>query len=991
LKKMLTMFVAVVMVLTMATPTFAASFTDTAGKNCETAVEVLSSLGIVEGKAAGTYEPDSSLTRAEMATIILRTMNMAQAAEGKDIFSDVPSSHWAYANITAAYQLGIVNGTSATTFEPDKVVTYEQAVKMVVAALGYSVQAEALGGYPSGYLAKASQLNLLKGVEQGGDMKRGNMALLVYNALDTNLFMQTGYGDVSYEETEKTLLSYYLKAEKKAKALVEATYAASAVSPAPSLLSDEVRIDGVTMKAGETDAQNMLGMRADVYYREDELSGKPIVLAIVPRATIEVEDIAVQNIESLDGKTLSYTDADGKQKEADLSGATVVYNGRKAELKEDYVKPGMGTVRLISDGGEYTHIIVEEYKNYVVNSTNTETSTVYFKSGDPEEIDPTDKNKAIFFTDANGQPITVAELAEWDVLSIAKSEDGEVLHVYRSNKLVEGKITELSEKTVPPTVTIDGTVYSLDSSLVGKLTVGKTAAFYLDYAGAVAALNENYQAGSGTYGWLVAAANTKGLNGKPQLKIFTQDGEMKVFDTVETVQLDGTATKFDSLLTPSKEKSELWLRGEEPSLMVVGDEDKVEVVPQLIKFEVNEEGLITSIDTAQNTSNPSEKDNYAAKYEGNEFSLDWYWGTDRDHVAEFNGTKAGTNVRSDRVDATNSGKVFFSHVTAYKDTIFFSIPADPSREEEYEIINLKSLTRDQIIKYTCLTFYDVNEEYYCGAMVLRNDLSGAAATGGYLIDEVPVALILGSSITLSEDGVAQNTMKLYTSSGSIVKVVVEDGMEATYYNTASDITKDPDWYTYKEEMVDGKKEQVKVEGSDVDRTKVDFHKRNVNPMHILVSDLVPGDVIQYETDSYGLLTSANVVFRTDYAKVNEDFGGVEGNDILGFEMHTRNDTPQLRATNPLSNYYNTGKVMMNGVVKRTTQNGALIDVVALKTDGTMQNVTYERLIPNKGTFVLWDSKKEEYRAIALADIREDDIVFSYWASLNQRLVVVYRD
>ena len=66
------------------------------GENCETAVEVLAALGIVEGKAEGAYEPDSSLTRAEMATIILRTMNMAEAAEGKAIFSDVPSSHWAY-------------------------------------------------------------------------------------------------------------------------------------------------------------------------------------------------------------------------------------------------------------------------------------------------------------------------------------------------------------------------------------------------------------------------------------------------------------------------------------------------------------------------------------------------------------------------------------------------------------------------------------------------------------------------------------------------------------------------------------------------------------------------------------------------------------------------------------------------------------------------------------------------------------------------------
>ena len=426
MKKMLTMFVAVVMILTMATPTFAASFTDTAGKNCETAVEVLAALGIVEGKSAGAYEPDSSLTRAEMATIILRTMNMAEAAEGKAIFSDVPSSHWAYANIAAAYGMGIVNGTSATTFEPDKAVTYEQAVKMVVAALGYGVQADALGGYPSGYLAKATQLDLLKGVEKGGEMKRGNMAVLLYNALDTELFLQYTFGDEAYDfETNetKTLLSYYLKVNHTV-ATVEATYAASAVSPAPKLLSDEVRIGGVTMKAGETDAKSMLGMRADVYTREDEITEKPIILAIVPRPTVATVDLVAKDIEGLDGMSLSYVDAEGVQREADLTNAKVVYNGRIASKDEAHLKPAIGTVRLISDNNEYKYAIVENFTNHVADITDAEKNTVYFKDGTPAMvIDQTDNSMVISFTDAEGMPLALADIAPWDILSIAKSED----------------------------------------------------------------------------------------------------------------------------------------------------------------------------------------------------------------------------------------------------------------------------------------------------------------------------------------------------------------------------------------------------------------------------------------------------------------------------------------------------------------------------------------------------------------------------------------
>ncbi|MBE7025567.1 MAG: S-layer homology domain-containing protein, partial [Ruminococcaceae bacterium] len=102
MKKGLAFLLAFVMVLTMqGVAVSAASFADTQGEPCETAANVLYALGIVEGKAEGAYQPNGFLTRAEMATILLRAMNMAENAMGQDVFTDVPSSHWAYANIAA--------------------------------------------------------------------------------------------------------------------------------------------------------------------------------------------------------------------------------------------------------------------------------------------------------------------------------------------------------------------------------------------------------------------------------------------------------------------------------------------------------------------------------------------------------------------------------------------------------------------------------------------------------------------------------------------------------------------------------------------------------------------------------------------------------------------------------------------------------------------------------------------------------------------------
>lgn len=995
MKKLLAvLFVFIMLFSTAAFPASATSFADTEGKSCETAVEVLAALGIVEGKAEGAYEPDSSLTRAEMATIVLRTMNMAETTEGRNIFTDVSSSHWAYKNIAAAHQLGIINGTSETTFEPDKTVTYEQAVKMVVAALGYTVQAEAGGGYPAGYLLKAAQLDLLKGVLMEKDMTRGNMAVLLYNALDAELFLQSTFGDGAYDfETDetKTLLSYYLKV-KKMVGTVEATYAASAVSRAPKLLSDEVRIGGVTMKAGETDAQNMLGVRADVYTREDEITEKPVILAIAPRSSVKTENIAGRDIEPFDGRTLSYTDSDGREKKADLSGAILVYNGRVSKKDDAHIRPGVGTVRLISDGGEYTHVIIEAYKNYAVDKTVAEDDTVYFKKikeqPSPMVIVPSDNSSITILTDASGNPITIADLAEWDILSVAESEGetDKVRRIYRSAKVIEGKITELGTNEV----VINDTAYPFDSVLSGILKVGKTAGFYLDYAGAVAAVDENYKSG-GTYGWLVSAANTKGLGAKAQLKVFTEDGEMKVFDAADTVQVNGSGVKNTALLEPGEYSgNDVWNANDAGERTPLTNKEG-ETVAQLIRFETNDSGILTSIETAWNYSDPNM--DYALKY-GNDFSMDWYYHTaayvgsrsgsdvndeeDLNNAARFNGVAKGDDTHQYQGKIENLQGIFLGHIGADEKTKLFIIPAAGASDKDYSIRPLDEFDQDAVRASKYVSFYDVDESYHCGAMVMHNYLEASDKSGGSAANDVypnanvSPALITGISKTLSEDGEVENTLKLVTLKGVETSVTVEDGQYALFANTASDIVADTAWYTK-----DDKNERKELSLKEREAFRARWSKsEGVKRMYIDVADLVPGDVIQYEADSTGKLTRANVLFRSEYA--------------IHIELYQAS-SHQITPTSKVLNYMSGGRVMTNGKVIKTAGFGTTLEVHPVDASGVPQlGITYVRSLPTSGKFVLWDTKNKTARMITAADIQFNDEIYSYWQNINQLLTVVYR-
>ncbi len=161
------------------------AFDDIAGLDSEEAVKTLGKLGIVTGREEGKYFPDASLTRAEMVTILLRVFGQDEY-KGDFKFDDVLESHWAYKNVLTAYGMGIVNGTSDTTFSPDLALTYEQAVKMLVAALGYDSQAVELGGWPAGYIAQAEAMNLLgstKPEDTASEINRGTMAILINNSI----------------------------------------------------------------------------------------------------------------------------------------------------------------------------------------------------------------------------------------------------------------------------------------------------------------------------------------------------------------------------------------------------------------------------------------------------------------------------------------------------------------------------------------------------------------------------------------------------------------------------------------------------------------------------------------------------------------------------------------------------------------------------------------------------------------------------------------
>lgn len=108
--------------------TTAGNFTDVkAGMWCNRAIATLTNMGIIKGYTDGSFQPNKSITRAELATIIAR---FAKLDVNTKTFSDI-NGHWAQKSIELAAGNGWINGYTDGTFRPNKSIIRAETFAMI--------------------------------------------------------------------------------------------------------------------------------------------------------------------------------------------------------------------------------------------------------------------------------------------------------------------------------------------------------------------------------------------------------------------------------------------------------------------------------------------------------------------------------------------------------------------------------------------------------------------------------------------------------------------------------------------------------------------------------------------------------------------------------------------------------------------------------------------------------------------------------------------
>ena len=448
LKKVISSAAAVAIVASSASA-FAVTFPDVdESASYANAVETVSALGVVVGDENGLFNPDANVTRAEFTTMVVRALGEEAAATAATTssFTDAANTsvHWAAGYIAQGVADGWINGYGDGTFKPDNTVTYAEAVKMLVSAIGYELYAQNAGGYPSGYLSYGGSLDIIDGVSVEGnstELTRSQCAVLVNNAMQAPLVL-TGditvggsLGTVTEQQYTtmngtgsgwQTLLTKFHDAYVVRGRVMETSKSQSG----SGLDDDEVsfRVEAADnfdneyygstgsdpvefeMRVGDTDAANRIFEYSEAVVQKNKDTDEWVILSITTYGQSKTETFAASDVDDEDsnypadsmvssgripvfkGTSTSTT----KYRLADPDDVALYVNG--VEIADDIdqaffnyvIENEVGTVTLIdstepgstSTDGYYDFIMVDYYVDAVVDSTSESGSYIrmYFKN-----------------------------------------------------------------------------------------------------------------------------------------------------------------------------------------------------------------------------------------------------------------------------------------------------------------------------------------------------------------------------------------------------------------------------------------------------------------------------------------------------------------------------------------------------------------------------------------------------------------------------------
>lgn len=550
LKKVISSVAALSMVAS-SVAALAANFPDVADDAYYAqAVQELTALDVISGFEDGTFKPDELVTRAQITKMVVDALaegGQAEASKNTKSFDDVAvgeSGHWAAGYINQGVADGWISGMGDGTFAPDANVTYVQAQKMLVAAVGYDTYAQAQGGWPTGYKMYGSSLKITNGVQgvssDEQQLTRAQVAKMINNAMDAPLCVIDGW-KLEWNGTKTPNLKVKNGTGKDYQTLFTdkhdtyKVYGRVTNTSKSSQSGDIDKVDfdvekadnfddeeatatnviSITPYKGETKADDMLNVYAQALIQKDD-NDEFTIISITPAAASKSITLASEDFDKYVGGSKSYlyfypagtTRNSVKYRIADEMDCYV--NGVESSMSNEDIAAYLeandtASVTLIkktetgstATEAEYGIIMISAYETAVVDYVQEKASkTVIYFSDQSANIDKAsmdvldDDNSVEYNFTLNGQAIKATDLEENDVLNIAFNtenfRESNFYDVIVTRDTAEGKCSSIADDEY----TIGGKKYKVASGMSLEPELSADYVLYLDHFGRIAAFDE---------------------------------------------------------------------------------------------------------------------------------------------------------------------------------------------------------------------------------------------------------------------------------------------------------------------------------------------------------------------------------------------------------------------------------------------------------------------------------------------------------------------
>ena len=533
-----------------------AAFTDSADITVDAdVVDTLVALGVIDGYEDGSFRPDVTVTRAEMAKMIyiIRTGRSDASAYNDDAttFTDI-TSHWARGYIKYCQSMGIIAGKSTTSFDPDATVTTQEAAKMLLVTLGYNAEKAGLEGSTWGQktTALADENGLLKDVNCGTTqgMPREYAAQLIYNAIDapTVEWRDDAYYNKNLLGVENDTIGEKYMGLKKTVGVMASfektdgkdTYEMT-IDPVDTAESTDGEKAESNFKSIASDYSDLKYQTVKVLYKEDDVVYGVFATEDNTVKTGLLADLKMDGSKvELDGTSYSIASGD-KVYVNDADTSTI------SAWLATYAEGAYGTTDAKFDKGASVKLLATDSTNKIsaLYVTTYELAKVTYVGSDYLS---TDLRKL-----SSDDYAYASDIAKDDYVVVSGSKNADGKYPVEKAEIVEGKIT--STKGSTDSVRIDGTWYDTATSAAGDTALKLGATVKLILVNGYIYKVDTVTSSTEDIALVLEVGNNSSVGSKyKQARILFADGTDKVVD-IETNDADGAPVsdfKASTTVTP---------------------------------------------------------------------------------------------------------------------------------------------------------------------------------------------------------------------------------------------------------------------------------------------------------------------------------------------------------------------------------------------------------------------------------------------------------